>query len=323
MRLLITLAFGLFLWGCSSSNDSAISVNASGAHPNGWVTQHGTEYLRPASNCKDCHGQDLLGGITGTKCDLCHTMPHSVPWKAHNQTTNQMTACAFCHGAGLVGGPKAPACSIASCHSALASGTVPVIGTCISCHNSPPNSSVFPNRSGNHNAHLALVGVGCSACHTGGGYLTPNHGKLLTVSFLTNYNSKSGVAFRNNDGTCSNVSCHGGINTRPWLGGRITPLTECDLCHQAGTTQYNSYNSGWHTSHLTKAGMLCVDCHDMTVSSGGKSHFSDLSTPAFDLAPAATIRAVTNYSGGSCSPGASPAAGSFSIGICHAGSRSW
>lgn len=326
MKFLITIMFALLLWGCASSNDSAVTVDASGRHQPGWLAIHGTTYFKDTNVCIACHGSDLKGGISGVSCDKCHTLPHAKPWKGHYQATDLLTACTACHGAGLSGGAKAPACSI--CHKLLVPGMVPVQGECVSCHKNPPNGAVFPNRSGVHTAHTALTGVGCSVCHSGAGYGTANHGTLPTasVAFSASYYAKSGTAVRNSDGTCSNVSCHGGITTRNWSGGRLNPLTECDQCHKSGTAaglpESNSYYSGEHTTHLTEAGLRCVDCHDMSKTSGGKSHFSGLSTPAFDLDPATTIRTTLNYSGGSCSPGSVPPPGSFSIGVCH-GSRSW
>ena len=61
----------------------------------------------------------------------------------------------------------------------------------------------------------------------------------------------------------------------------------------------------------------------MTVTSGGAAHFSGLATPAFELAPRFTIR-VPGYATtpGSCNPGTVPAAGTYSVGVCH-GSESW
>jgi hypothetical protein len=334
MRILITILSALLLWGCANSNDSAVTVDAAGKHQPGWLTAHGASYLNDASTCKSCHGTDLTGGNVGVSCSsatfnglTCHAaLPHPRPWLAHNLATNQLSACSPCHGAGLAGGALAPACS--KCHTSLAPGTVPVLGACVSCHANPPNGAVFPNISGAHSAHLALSLIGCASCHTGGGSGSATHGNALTVALLANFNAKTGAAVRNSDGTCSFVSCHGGVTTRNWQGGRVNPLLECDLCHTAGTAaatpQYNSFYSGEHQKHLTEVGLRCVDCHDMSITSGGKSHFSDLTTPVFDLNPSATMRTPLNYNSAakSCSPGNAPPAGSFSIGVCH-GARSW
>jgi hypothetical protein len=91
--------------------------------------------------------------------------------------------------------------------------------------------------------------------------------------------------------------------------------------------QFNSYYSGEHSKHLSEVGLDCIDCHDMTVTSNGAAHFSGLNTPAiFELEPRLTIRGALNYTrtgtSGSCAPGRLPAAGTFSVGICH-GSENW
>jgi predicted CxxxxCH...CXXCH cytochrome family protein len=204
----------------------------------------------------------------------------------------------------------------------LQPGTVPQIGTCISCHTIPPAGSAFPNISAAHKAHTTLA-IACSVCHTGGGSGTVNHGKRLVVAFPTAYNAKTGPAALNPDGTCTNVSCHGGLNTKVWRGGRVNPLQDCLLCHEpgpaAGLPQNNSYYSGEHQFHLVTVGLICTDCHDMSAVSGTASHFSGLATPGFELSPASTMRAQLNFSSGvrSCSPGTLPAANSFSIGVCH------
>ena len=334
MRFLLTIISALLLWGCSSSNDSAVTVDASGKHPSGWVTSHGASYLQNTATCAGCHGASLTGGISGVSCSSssfnglsCHANgPHPIPWSAHNLATNQLNGCSPCHGAALAGGARAPACT--KCHTQLLPGTVPLLGTCISCHTNPPNGAVFPNISGAHQAHLTLPLVGCPVCHSGAGSGTAQHGKGLLVAFPANYNAKTGAAVRNSDGSCANVSCHGGIVTKPWRGGRVNPLVECGGCHTAGSAagvpQSNSYYSGEHGKHLLEIGLQCVDCHDMSVVSGGVAHFSGLGTAAFELAPSATLRAPLSYNAGArnCSPGSTPPAGSFSIGVCH-GTKTW
>lgn len=328
MRIMAITILAALLWGCGKANDSAVTVDQTGKHAQGWLTSHGATFLRDSSTCAACHGTTLSGGISGVSCsssslngNACHaTGPHPVPWPAHNQVANQLNLCSSCHGKGLSGGPIAPPCS--KCHINLPAGTAPVAGTCISCHGNPPNSATFPNISGAHNAHVGL-GLACGNCHAGGGTGGTNHGKALTVDFLATYNAASGRALFNPGGNCVNVSCHGGKNSPPWRGGRINVLRECALCHESGTApgqpQANSYFSGEHVKHLIDIGLGCTDCHDMSVVSGGASHFSGLQTPSFELSPANTMKTQLNFNSGtvSCSPGVSPPAGSFSIGVCH------
>lgn len=296
--------------------------------------------------CQSCHGTaagpggnprfNVAIGTLANGCEDCHLPksahppvdPAKVPgfpasWPGHAGAGNMSNACILCHGATLRGpaeGGVGPACS--SCHTGLAAGSIPTPGTCTSCHGKPP-------ASGSHAVHNGLAGVTdvCNSCHNGAGSGTAKHDNgIVDVAFLASYNARSGSATFNANKSCANVSCHGGVTTPVW-GGSIDVASQCTVCHVAGTAsqtpQYNSYWSGQHTFHLTQVGMVCSDCHDMSVTSGGASHFSGLSTQTFELAPRFTIR-VPGYATtpGSCNPTASPAAGTFSIGVCH-GTRSW
>lgn len=332
-KLQLIMIASLLCWGCGKSNDSAVAVDAAGKHPASWLVSHGNSYLSDASSCKGCHGAALTGGISGVSCSsssfnglACHAGgPHPKPWPAHNVAPNQLSICIACHGAGLAGTSTAPAC--VKCHLQLLPGNVPLLGSCVSCHGNPPDGAIFPNISAAHNAHT-LLSLACSSCHTGGGSGTATHGVALTVAFPAAYNAKNGTATLNQDGSCANISCHGGIATPQWRSGRIDSLADCVLCHVAGTAaglpQANSYYSGEHQKHLVSIGLRCTDCHDMTVTAGSVSHFSGLGTPAFELAPAATMRVPLNFTSGvrSCSPGSSPPPGAFSIGVCHS-AKNW
>lgn len=333
MRLIFIVITTALLWGCGTANDNAVTVDSSGKHPANWVSAHPASFIKDSTGCKSCHGSALSGGISGVSCSSasyngisCHANgPHPLPWPAHNKTTNQLSSCSPCHGAALGGGVTAPPCN--KCHTLLPPGNVPVLGTCISCHGNPPNGSIFPNISGAHAAHTTLP-LPCTACHKGGGSGTAGHGSILTVAFNAGYNAKTGAAIMNKNGTCSNVSCHGGITTKFWRGGRINPLTDCLLCHEAGNAagnpQHNSYYSGEHEKHLIDIGLSCIDCHDMAVISGGASHFSGLGTAVFELSPAHTMRTPLNFNSGSksCSPGSAPPNNAFSIGVCHS-TKNW
>ena len=93
-----------------------------------------------ASPCRDCHGADLDGGISGISCFSCHSdleggIGHSSFWASSKDDPvhfhgrygkDFVEACAACHGVDLNGGVKvviAPACS--DCHNGT---TAPVLG---------------------------------------------------------------------------------------------------------------------------------------------------------------------------------------------------
>jgi predicted CxxxxCH...CXXCH cytochrome family protein len=179
-------------------------------------------------------------------------------------------------------------------------------GSCTSCHGQPPTGSSSPNQAGSHGVHTALNGIDndCASCHTGAA-----HNSVIDRGIISTWNAKSGAATGNSNGTCSNISCHGGVTTPNWSSGSLNVDTQCSSCHTAGTSQYNSYNSGEHNKHVVDKKIACTQCHDTNLLRNG--HFSNLETSSFELAPSATIKSSIGYSGGRCSTAS-----------CH-GSEDW
>jgi len=176
----------------------------------------------------------------------------------------------------------------------------PDYSSCTACHGQPPSGSSFPNTAGAHAAHVALPSINndCGVCHAGAA-----HDSLVQVSIDARFDAKSGAAAYNGDGSCNNVSCHGGQTSPDWWSGAIMVETQCNSCHASGTTQYNSYFSGRHSLHLSR-GFACTVCHNTGTLQNG--HFSNLATPEFEQSPAATIGGggstrVGSYSSGTCS----------------------
>jgi len=298
------------------------------------------------NGCEDCHNF-LTAHPSSPPND-------TAPWRgpfSHQNAQNLTGACALCHGANLNGvaeGGVGPACS--SCHRL----SVLTNKNCSSCHGSGqagataglPAGAAYPDTQGAHNRHNALNKVtgACASCHTGAGIGSLSHfDQTLEVSLPASYNAKTGgpaiylpdtVALSDpasGGGSCANVSCHGGQTTPAWRTGSVDPATECPACHRARAVsdQFNSYFSGrpvagppdfpsLHDFHLDALNLACIDCHD-----GAKlapTHFVALDTPQFEGVPAASIRAVINYLGGSCTP--DPTA-LYTVNIgCH-GTRSW
>lgn len=222
------------------------------------------------------------------------------------------SACAECHGSDFAGGVSGEACS--SCHV----NGFPLTATgCTSCHGNPPTGTTVPNRNGAHGTHYALPNMPseCDTCHSGAGSGTVNHNDGVTeVTMLSAYNAKSGAAALNADGTCSNVSCHGGQTTPVWLTGKIDVNTQCLTCHTFGTSQYYGYNSGQHNYHVNVRGWNgeCWRCHDYALLAG--VHFSSLNTTTLDGQAYLTISSNAGYdkNTGTC------------VAICHpAYSRVW
>lgn len=126
-----------------------------------------------------------------------------------------------------------------------------------------------------HKKHMALANVKCTDCHSNGG---------AAVSMSSTYKAKSGtLAYNATAGTCSGVSCHGGVTTPKWTGGTIATNTNCKACHTSGTTQYNGYK-GMHSAHSRYA---CTDCHVATKLSS--VHFINVQTPQIEGKAGTTI----------------------------------
>ncbi|MDT8446554.1 MAG: hypothetical protein RRB13_06605 [bacterium] len=81
---------------------------------------------QPTTNCADCHGSDLKGGVTAPSCYTCHgarwlfsSYAHDVSkgGKKHGAALNSpVGTCDACHGSDLKGSTDAPSCY--SCHGA-------------------------------------------------------------------------------------------------------------------------------------------------------------------------------------------------------------
>jgi len=280
-----------------------------------------------AGQCAKCH----LGGAnlttlppppaqpagTAPGCfnnTLCHSSNHIAGWTDPTSANFQSntakagtTSCTLCHGATLDGG-TAPSCSSTDsssglkCHSSAKPIGVNITG-CVSCHGNPPNGSSFPNVLGSHDKHGNIQVVTCNACHNGGGTGTSSHARGTVIfSLMTTFKAKTAAAFpihNPDDGTCSNVSCHGGNKTPEW--GSTNGLT-CTQCHSAGTEyqvpEFNSYYSGFfagpngnvnlHNFHLDPSpfpvgsgiSITCTNCHD-TARLTKEQHFGGLAARVF------------------------------------------
>jgi predicted CxxxxCH...CXXCH cytochrome family protein len=143
------------------------------------------------------------------------------------------------------------------------------------------------------------------------------------VAISSTYLAKTGgTATFNADGTCSNVSCHGGKQSPAWTTAGTFDITVCANCHAYGTAQYNSYNSGRHKTH-DDSGITCLQCHDTTKLGSNSNHFVHLETTTMEGPASATIGGgstkVANYLNRSCTPTDTR---DFPTGPCHA-NRTW
>ncbi len=172
----------------------------------------------------------------------------------------------------------------------------PYAGACNSCHGQPPSGNTFPNAVGAHAVHESLPDAAgtCAVCHNGAA-----HNDWIDLGFTATWNAKSGLATDNMDGTCANISCHGGVSTPNWQTGSINVDTQCKSCHKSGTGEYNGYSSGEHRRHVSSEGLSCTACHDTGKLRNG--HFGNLATRTFEQSSANTIKSSLSYSAGRCS----------------------
>ena len=302
---------------------------------------HGPEAKADLSYCQECHATPPDGdpgsnprfnaavGDMIKGCEDCHTQETAHPYpswsgaasNSHKTAGNLAVACSLCHGANLLGpaeGGVARACS--DCHTA---GSPLVLSNCTSCHNDPPDGNPpagnsRPNRDGAHSLHDALPKVSgtCASCHSGAGTNTSLHFDSSSPAGIfgpATYDAKSGIfSYNSSVRQCSNVSCHGGQTTPDWLTGSLDAAGDCNSCHERGTSQYNSYNSGRHRQHVEEERLFCTACHDANKLAA--DHFIGLDTSVFEGAAAETLRTVLNYH--------APTNRGCNVGGCH-GEHRW
>jgi predicted CxxxxCH...CXXCH cytochrome family protein len=340
---------------CYSAEFTNADNILSGCHADGPATAHAIPFTDPELHgpeakadltyCQKCHATPFDGGpgsnprfnlyIGGLAdgCEDCHSKrtAHPLPWmgaigNSHKAAGNFQAACALCHGANLLGtaeGGVGKACS--DCHLA---GDPLVDQNCVSCHNDPPDDAFpagdeRPNRSGSHALHNGLNRVTgqCIACHNGSGTDTEAHfdnDAPANVAILASYRAESGgFSYNSGDASCSGVSCHGGQPTQNWVSGTIDVDTDCRECHERGTDQYNSFNSGEHKKHVSDKNIFCTVCHDPQKLNGG--HFVGLDTKGFEQPADETIQDILNYDSGRDSCGV----GSIGNIGCHENSRAY
>ncbi|MFH1532132.1 MAG: CxxxxCH/CxxCH domain-containing protein [Pseudomonadota bacterium] len=202
------------------------TVESNKLHPEEFSdpTKHGHHFNSDGPvGCTICHGEDLLGGATGTSCDKCHP--------------GFRTHCTFCHG-GTDNDTGAPPEAVLGETDTTFAG--------VGAHSTHLLQNPFTHKV-----------YGCSECHaTYTDALDPGHidgvAALAWGEIATEDDAEPSYA----DGSCSSVYCHGGAmsgsngsNTTPsWTtvdgtqatcgschalppSGGHAPVSECGTCH--------------------------------------------------------------------------------------------
>jgi predicted CxxxxCH...CXXCH cytochrome family protein len=301
-HLLISLAMALALAGCGDKNDKAVFSPESG-HPSDWVQTHKASAQTDVASCTECHGEDYSGGISKVSC----TSPTAVSgFTCHvSSPVDKPTECVSCHGGVSASGvPTGPFGS-----------------------NDPKSA---PNRQFAHTKHIALAGIGCDTCHLKAGTGTAGHAKADLAGGRKSA-TVNGAFVHNDNGTCSNVSCHGGKVTPAWVDTTEIIVAnnniDCLKCHAPATTagipgipQYNSFYTGLHVFHLDPAGVNanCTDCHNIGTLTNFQLHFSGIATNTL-TSPDKTIGNIPPTKIGSYA--VSTKTCSNTVAGCHAGNH--
>lgn len=119
-RLSLLLSFVVLVAaGCGTPNDQSAFDPDTNKHVAGWILAHPPAAQENIDSCKECHGEDLLGGISGVSCSSCH--PSGI---------SSMTGCTSCHGRPPTGGVAPNRRGAHTVHNALPH----VTNVCDTCH---------------------------------------------------------------------------------------------------------------------------------------------------------------------------------------------
>ncbi len=304
------LAAAVAAAGCSTSasNGSGGSVNhitAQGTSVPGWLAASGTSghslsatnsfiALGNAGGCTECHGADLLGGISRVSCmsnpSACH---HGTVagWVAPGSATQQ-------HGASAKRGPGGSsmyACQI--CHG-TDFRTDRGGGSCFACHTLAPHPD-RPWRSGgvdnthvNVNTANAPVCYGCHADSPAGNVNNPHrpptpaasgtapgcfngtmcHNQAAAPHVTGSTWLNAGTGFHGTDAKADLTycqGCHGSPGTINFNGGSAS--TACSTCHTAAKAHPTDWQglrtiNGVTITHRTSGNrdVACAICHKTT-----------------------------------------------------------
>lgn len=303
IKAVLLLSAFLMLSACSKGNDKAVNIDPrTGKHPAEWAVSgnggtHPGAYIGGPSACYECHGKDMLGGISNVSCFSasrsginCHPGgpgTHPAGWRlatAHGAHAKAALAgadgfahCQICHGGDFSGGTVNRSClNTAGCHGAGVN----------SPHPAKPWLSRLTGAS-THSSTDVTNGPACAACHANGANSarkpstpaaagTPagcfnntlchaNEGHAAGWQLPANHGTAAKAAAGGDKGFQACSVCHGS----DFSGG--TALQSClntAGCHGAAVkaphpaTPWRSTSGGLtHTSTDTSNSPQCAACH--------------------------------------------------------------
>jgi predicted CxxxxCH...CXXCH cytochrome family protein len=292
MKTCVVALLGVALAGCSTGNDQAPALSSTGKHPVDWQAKHRAVYRQSPEQCKECHGNDLKGGLVKVDCfnqaalGQCHanghgprSIIHPVPFKGTTDLNKQhgalakqdLTICQDCHG--TIGGAGS------NPRFTAVYGSLPVGCESSGCHRV---NMAHPKPWSSHDTAGNQANA-CALCHG------------------TSYGGGSGPA-------CS--SCHSLL-----LAGTIPVVGQCTSCHGNAPNSTAPSFSGSHAKHLALPELKanCGACH----SGGGNGSVVHVSYNAARSAVVGIDNVFTAKTGSV--PTYSGSAGSCANISCHGG----
>ncbi len=222
--------------GCGTPNDPVPFDSDAAQHTSDWVyAKHASVSQENIQSCKECHGEDLDGGIAGVACAECHVKGSPLT----------LTNCTSCHG-NPPNGNVYPNMSLSHpVHNALPR----VTNVCASCH-SGAGSGMAKHYNGvvdvafatsyNAKSGAAVLNADgtCSKVSCHGGQTTP----LWAFGIM------------DVDTQCTSCHAYGTSEYNSYNSGEhyfhvITLGLRCTLCHDTAKL------AGTHFSHLDTPAM--------------------------------------------------------------------
>ncbi len=316
----------MFITACgSSSKNSKAPFDADTGHQANWLPAgHMTAAQEGTSVCKECHGIDYLGGVSGISCTGCHlggpTVIHPTDWGQDILSKHGNYADAL----------GTTSCANAACHGTALDGVTNSGPSCTSCHLGGVNSfhpvewgqnidllhGAYVNTNGTagcataacHGAALGGVsgsGPACSSCHLdGASSVHPlDWGQYPQINHAAYVNANGATS-------CANAACHGttlaGVSgsgpacTSCHLKGSPLTFTGCTSCHgnpPSGTAAPD--RSGAHAAHnaLPNVKSVCNTCHNGAGSTTIKHFDNTVELQFLSVYSAKSGTAVANADG--------------------------
>ena len=305
--VLISIFLALLVSGCSNSNENSgfSLVDQNGDHPSNFLSTHPGYAVAEINQCTQCHGDDLMGGISNQSCFLsaCHhdpepnwvatppaAQPHGASAKAVPGSSG-FVSCQICHAVDFSGGGAQVSCLSAGCHGGSGQSPHPAnwrtggtyvhtntnegnASVCAQCHLNGANSPIPPPSP----PAPAGTAPGCfnnTLCHEAG-IPHPVGGTWVTVPPAAQPHGNDAKAA---PGATTGFNycqvCHG---TGTDFAGGSSGIS-CYTCHGASAPHPASWRTGdtyVHTSVDGGNASVCAFCH----TDGANSPIPPPSPPA-------------------------------------------